>query len=149
MPPDTKKISSFYLPLCSRVKKEKKSKCLMSTHLQYLGIDVTPTHSLTQSLLLLLWLCRCIRGKCTHTCKLFTSHAQTMKSVKWSYIKDENKPVSGRCPPRKWLEWMEPWELVRKSLQGSLDQTWGCAILPHTLQRGGRNTSSFLVTAPV
>lgn len=53
---------------------------------------------------------RRIQNTHTHTHNLFTSHAHTVKSVRGSPIRDENKPVSGRFPPRKsTVAIVEPW----------------------------------------
>ncbi len=87
--------------------KEEKSRCLVSvdqrTYNSLLhGCVEAHVHTRTR------WYAFVCAGACTeknnthtHTHKLFTSHAHTIKSVRWSPIKDENKPASGRCPLRK------------------------------------------------
>lgn len=101
-PPDTWKIFFFlHLPLCL-MGKNKRSRnqgvwCLQAIIPHVCKLTCTHTH--TQS-------APCSTGACienkksTHSDRLFTSHAHTIKSVTWSPIKDENKPASGRCPPR-------------------------------------------------
>lgn len=83
-----KRSLPFIFLRASRVKKKKggrESKCLMSARTQYSGTDVTLTHSPILSAIALSAQVHALK-KCMRTCKLFTSHAQTVKSVKWSCV---------------------------------------------------------------